>query len=175
MLPCRALFFIAISLALGLLGSCASSPPGNPAEPPPDFTLAITVLSRENPQVDRDPRTLARPYRPGRYILEPDGVLRVAIGTGALPKTFPPAMRRLTFAQRNEVWELASSAGYMAIPAEQSINAAASPAAVSRPTAMIYVVAGDSTRGLQISLDAPTAEPSRVLIDRLAELAWVEK
>ncbi len=171
MLLCRAL----CTLLVASLTACASTPSTPPAAPPPDFTLGITVVVRENAKVDKDPRTIARPYRPGRYILEPDGQLRVAIGTGARPATYPPAMRRLTAAQRDEIWNLALKAGYLGIPREDSIDPEVAPVVVSRPTALVYIVADAARRGTQVTLDAPNAEPTRVLIDRLAELAWVEK
>lgn len=171
MLRCRA-----ISLPLlALLTACSSTPSTPSSAPPPDFTLAITVLTRESAKADSDPRTTARPLRPGRYILEPDGQLRVAIGRGATPATYPPAMRRLTAEQRREAWELADRAGLASIPAAESIDAERPPPIVSRPTALVYVRARGERRGTEVALDSPDAEPARALIDRLAELAWVEK
>ncbi len=166
---------LALLVPLAALPACSSSPVAHTESPPPDFTLAITVLAREGPGAAADPRAIARPYRPGRYILEPDGQLRAAIGAGARPASFPPAMRRLTAAERREVWDLAGRAGYLQITEERSIDAASPPALVSRPTAMVYIVGFETTRGTQVVLDAPDAEASRVLVDRLAELAWVEE
>src|SRR5438105_14278814 len=63
-----------------------------PRERPADFTLAATVLSPGSVDAKKLPRSL----RPGRYIVEADGVLRAATGPGATTTTYPRRTRQLT-------------------------------------------------------------------------------
>ncbi|PHQ82410.1 MAG: hypothetical protein COB69_02005 [Phycisphaera sp.] len=58
--------------------------------PPRDFALAVTVFG----QPTHDQRNTAQ--EPARFVIQPDGVLRAAQGSGVSLDTFPPRTRTLT-------------------------------------------------------------------------------
>ena len=69
------------------------------ARPPADLTISVTVLA-ERSNSGQWP-TLA----PSRFIIEPDGLLRVGIGEGAGRRYYPTRTRRLTSAQVGSIYE----------------------------------------------------------------------
>src|SRR5437868_1660258 len=72
------------------------------ASPPADFALALTILAPSKTRADKLPRG----QRPARYLLAADGALRASQGMGASTLDFPPVVRNLRDAQRQEIWAM---------------------------------------------------------------------
>ncbi|MEZ6233937.1 MAG: hypothetical protein R3B68_07085 [Phycisphaerales bacterium] len=136
---------------------------------PGDFGLAITVLAT------RDEPGLPRPQRPAQYILEPDGTLRVAVGAGVDPGTFPPRTRRLDPRQVERLWTLVESAGLAADAAGTPVSGAGpGPSAVpSPPDGWAYVDVAASGQRHQRAIQLESNPAAQGVIDELASLAWI--
>jgi hypothetical protein len=174
---------LAILVLGGLaLPGCSSTPAVRPEpEPavladraPADFALGITVLSpaSDPAQIDATPR----PQRPARYIVEPDGVLRAAIGPGATPRVYPGRTRRLDTEQVQRLWRLASNTGLLDGDTLTRIdNTETFFPSRERTTALVHIRQGGEGRHFAVRLPVGDAESPAVLqlIDQLAELAWV--
>lgn len=157
----------------------------NPSAMPPDFAVAVTVQVPEA-MADTwiaDPTAQPRPLRPARYILEPDDLLRVSVGPGANPATFPVFRRTLDDQQIESVWTCVRDSGWLEkhkgadpMAARAAFVDAANLPPVAEPTAMIYLCAGGHRTYFVAPLESSVdADPARKLIDTLAELAWIEK
>jgi hypothetical protein len=160
-----------------VLGGCSSAAPmvvreaaELPASRPADFTLAVTVHSPAGARQGALPRSL----KAGRYVVEPDGSLRAALGERAA--AYPGLTRQLTPEQTDQVWRLVRESGLLdpANPARVDDPAGVSPA--ERGMAVIYVSFEGSRRTLRVPLDrlGPNALAAERVVDRLAELGWVE-
>lgn len=136
---------------------------------PGDFGLAITVLA------SRDEPGLARAQRPAQYILEPDGTLRVAVGAGVDPGTFPPRTRRLDPRQVERLWTLVESAGLAADAAGTTVSGAGpGPSSVpSPPDGWAYVDVAASGQRHQRAIQLESNPAAQGVIDELASLAWI--
>lgn len=176
---------IALGVALpgvAALPGCSSRPAIRPEpEPvvlpdraPDDFTLSVTVLGPANQadEVDDTPR----PQRPARYLVEPDGVLRAAVGPGATPRVYPRQTRQLDAAQVERLWRLVANTGLLDGASLTRIdNTETFFPNRSRPTALVYVRQGGEDSHFAVRLPVGDAESGEVLrmIDELAALAWV--
>jgi hypothetical protein len=145
-----------------------------PEHAPPDFTLGVTVLSPAATAEEID--AAARAERPGRYIVEPDGVLRAAIGAAATPRVYPGQTRRLTAGQVERLWRLVAASGLLEPGSLTRIESTETffPAR-ERATALVYVRwGGDSSHhAVRLPLGDVESEAVGRLIDEVAELAWV--
>lgn len=162
---------------------CSSSRPVGPVAkeptPPADFSVAVVVRvpdSQAEAWTAAD-RSRPRAVRPARYLLEADNLLRVVVGPGGMPKTFPPPTRRLTRAQVESVWARLSGTPLLTEGEAVSREAlgqefADRPGPVSEPTALI-VVRADGRRVYRQEVLKP-GSTAYALTDRLAELAWIE-
>ncbi len=177
---CAALAMVGVVLAL--LPGC-SSPPRPiavpepivlPDEAPEDFALSITVISPASAEAPID--DLPRPQRPARYVVEPDGVLRAAIGPGATPRVYPRQTRRLDAGQVQRLWRLVGETGLLEPTTLTRIdNTETFFPQRSRPTALVYIRQQGAGSHFAVRLPVGDAESAAVgqLIDELAELAWV--
>lgn len=144
--------------AVALIGGCAGADAGSAgdgvpeasaalipldAEPPADFTLALSVFS---PQGVRT-ANLPPEGRAARYILEPDWSLRAAVGPqlpatlwrrrGGGERVLPGVVRQLTAAQVGRVWQRLGESGLTSAPPTDP-----SPGTLSPPTdRLTYVIA----------------------------------
>jgi hypothetical protein len=163
-------------IGLGLLASagglagCAGSPAPDPSalEPsrPADFALGLTVFG---PVSDT-----ARPgQRPARYLLEPDGWLRAAIGPGANQTVHPTLARWLDAPTRDALWAMArgASLGGDGVTPIESPERFDPPA--GRRVYLIELTAGGHRYSAAVSEGDPGAGPIAAIADRLAGLAWV--
>lgn len=169
----------AVALAGLLLPACGSGPvavtePMLPSDPPDDFALAVTIFA---PEVDADAiSALPRSVRPARYVVEPDGVLRAAIGPGADADVFPAQTRRLTDRQRAQLWRLVRDQGLLATnhPARIATDRTylSSP---DRRAVLVEIAGAEQRRYLELYADDRASDPAVAvaLTDRLAELAWL--
>ncbi|MBX3376011.1 MAG: hypothetical protein KF678_03290 [Phycisphaeraceae bacterium] len=174
---------LSVALALGLIGGvngCRAKPIAKPTtalvsipdERPPDLAIAATVFS---PRVPLPASNLPRSLKPGRYIIEADGVLRSA--QGAQAPDFPPRTRQLTPRQMDQLWRLIRDAGFLNEGNPAIIDdPAGTVRSGDRTTAMLYVSYGGRRVTLRHLLDrsTPDAVQAELFIDRLAELAWVD-
>lgn len=172
---------LALLLLLATLAACAGpgrfeEQPDLPAQRAPgDFAIAITVYSPVTSAAGLD--ALPVRLRPARYVLEPDGALRARVRPRLTEDDYPPRIRTLSGEQVDRVWRLAS-AGPFANPDEPSRIGGpveVTPAA-DRTDAVIYIADAHSRRFYRVNL-LGASEPARAaaeLIERLAQLAWVE-
>lgn len=156
---------LALIASVLLLTGCAAPQRPEPGAVPNDFALAVSVYGRVDP--GGAPRTTA-----ARYVMEPDGLLRVATDGDVGHDVFPPITRRLTPAERDELWRLADAAGIVD-PGEdtriESVPLFDPPAGL--PVAVTELSAGSYKRYALVEVDADPAVDR--FLDRLAELGWV--
>ncbi len=137
-----------------LLAGCAPRPAADDRfapRPPEDLTIAITVIGPEGSSPE-----------PARFVIEPGGLLRAAVGAGSAPEMLPPRTRRLTDAQVGQVYGMIARQG-LALPTD-------SPGA-SEPRIEVTVTAGDRrSTGRHPHADAD----ARALVDRCRRLARLE-
>lgn len=170
------LLVLGLGLGLGLAG-CEMTPArgvGTPDKPPADFALSVTVFAPSmrvagEPEPKRDPATT-----PARYILEPDGTLRAAVGPGATPETFPPIVRRVSDGQRQRLWWLTlDTAAHDPGPDAKVASPETYRPEGTDPEALITV----SWLGGWSAAAKPLGDGStgRALTAELARLAWVDQ
>jgi len=166
------------------LPGCSSTPRPLPEpEPvvlpdttPEDFALSITVVGPSSAETDID--SLPRAERPARYLVEPDGVLRAAIGPGATPRVYPRQTRQLDQAQVQRLWRLVGETGLLEPTTLTRIdNTEIFFPQRSRPTALVYIRQQGTGSHFAVRLPVGDAESAMVaqLVDQLADLAWVPK
>lgn len=167
------------TLALALLtiglGGCASKPLG-PApvagvDYPADFALSVTVMTpgRDTDDDGRD-LTVGRDLadRPARYIVEPDGLLRAAVGAGASATVFPRRTKYLTDRQMASLWgklEWLRPELQIGDPGEDT------PRRITSSTAIIHVTAEGRRTTRVVALD--NDEWAKSLVRTLGEHAWL--
>ncbi len=159
------------------LGSCASTPSVGAGDAVPgDLAISVTVYSEYDDQelIAR----LERWRRPGRYIVEPDWLLRSAGGAGVEESEFPPGIRQLDRAQVERLWRAIAQSGLLreghpdAIASEQT----ATPPAIGT-TAIVAISHNGTTDARRVALDAGNADAQAVagLVDQLAALSWIRE
>jgi len=173
-----------VLLALASAGpaGCAGTPPApvpsadQPLERPSDLALGVTVFSSSIPGAAAG--SVERWRRPARYIVEPDGMLRAALGPGARTDTYPPATRRLDPAQMDLLWRLLVETG-LTDPEHPDLidSATAYTPSGTGPEALIAMSASGGYQAVSIELATTTREAAsaRRLVDQLAEMAWIRK
>lgn len=170
---------------LSILSACASQRAREfdhalaETSPPPDFWLAITVLRAPAETAGRAAAYQKLPVgiRPARYIIEADGILRAATGSGANVNTFPDQTRQLDDAQIASLWTtLRDSSLVRADHPSRGVEAAVS--AIGDKTVYVVSFAAGGTRRVLTMEAAPKpgegAEEVRQLVERVAGLAWVK-
>lgn len=136
------------------------------ASTPGDFALGVTVLG------SLEGAKLPRAQRPAQYLLEADGVLRVAVGAGVDHTTYPPRVRRLSARQTDRLWSLVQAANLQGAEHPGRID---DPAAF-RPTprdgwAVIDLSASGERQTLAVRVEDDPA--AALVVDELAGLAWL--
>lgn len=166
------------TLLAGLLAlsACAVSPdPATIEARPPDFSVAAAVLApSEGAPGPRPPRSL----RPGRYIVDCDGVLRASVGAGSGPATFPAQTRQLTHAQMERLWDLTRESALFGPDSGAHIdNPAWADPDPSRSIAVLEASFLGKRAAVRVPLDRDSAEAiaAEEIVDTLADLAWVRE
>lgn len=148
--------------------------------PPEDFALALTVLAPSKKALRSD--TLPRGQRPARYLLAADGSLRVSQGVGASTRDFPPVVRVLRDAQRQEIWAMIKDAGLLKADApgrqrgSETGGDAVDPFKIGvedpdRPIALLAIQYSRERDYFRVGM--PEEPKLEALADRLAALAWI--
>ena len=153
------------------MGGCAGAPPGGVTASPRDFSLDALVVVPDGSEASP---SAPRSRRPGRYQLAPDGSLRVALGPGVDAETIPALARRLTPAERDELYRLTGEAGLLEDDPPGRIawggTWQAPPVGAS---AIVSVTHGGRRVHVGAPLGARYGSPRvEALVDRLAALAW---
>jgi hypothetical protein len=162
-----------------LCASCSSEPSERPEspveiadtrdEPPGDFTLSVVVYSTA-PSTP----TTAPARRPARYIVEPDWLLRAAVGPGCTETTYPAGVRQLTRAELGELWKLCQSAGLTSDNTEGRLRSPTQFDAPTRGTTYLISVT-ESQHRRTFAFETGATAPQRKLIEQLAKLSWQSK
>lgn len=154
--------FLGMLVLLLGLAACAGVPRG--AETAPDtFAMSLTIVGSAEPE--------GSPMESAWYVVEPDGVLRVATGERLKQSGTPPRVRLLSAAQLDRLWrEVQPWRGWPAAGGgdrpEEAIGA----------TALAYVQwGGEDRRSYRLNLEGggPGAEEVRKTVGVLRELAWM--
>lgn len=156
-----------VVLLLAAGGCRAPSTRELPESRPADFALGLTVYTPDAPA--------RRPgQRAARYAVQPDGLLRAATGPGATVRVHPPLARRLTAAQRDELWNAVRDAGFDHVPPALRLS---SPEIFEPPSGrrvyLVEVTAGGQRRAVAMPEGEPETEPFIDLADLLARWSWV--
>ena len=151
---------------LALLAGCAGTLT-LPEQRPADYAMVLTVY----PLGDDTPGR-AGAFRPARYALEPDGLLRAEVGAGVTEPDYPPIARRLEPAQAETLYALARGlnldqpdTGPANIPGPQVYTPP-----TDTPVAMIEVASLGTARAFE--LDAGPTAPAAPLLRELERLTW---
>lgn len=168
-------------LAVAALGAmvtigCGPTPPVTPRaqslpeQRPAAFALDVLVRSPIASTTD-----LPRALRPGRYIVDPGGVLRAAVGAGATRQTYPPHTRQLSSSQIEALWRAVRDSGFLdsANPAQVD-DPDTLAGSTTRTTATIEVFGLSRPVAVRVALDrgGATSIAAEQLVDELAGLAW---
>lgn len=169
------------------LGGCAGSRSARALEsiePPTDFALGATVLRPVPLALGAGVRTagpgLQLAERPARYLVEPDAVLRAAVGPGASETTYPARTRQLTRDQWAALWKeframsLADS-DHPAVAGRAPTIDEAAELSGGRTTWVITFAAAGDRRTLVIHEGGEGEDEARRIVERLAGLAWVRR
>ncbi|MBX3317712.1 MAG: hypothetical protein KF902_12720 [Phycisphaeraceae bacterium] len=167
---------ICVLLASVLLAGCASQTkpthvPVRGTDYPTDFALSVTVMTpgRETDERGRDltfGKDLAE--RPARYIVEPDGLLRAAVGAGATTRVYPPRTKYLTDLQMADLWRRLSWVRpelQIGDPGEDTVIRMSS-------TSAIIHISADGRRTTRV-VNLEEDEWAKSLVRTLGEHAWL--
>jgi hypothetical protein len=162
---------ILLLILICTLGACEAAPdPLEIQQAPDDFTIDVTVQG--------PPEILEiRARRPGRYIVEPDGILRAGVGAGVSVNYYPPQTRQLSRAEVERLWRLVRDSALLDKDNPDLIRPGLPfPPIQLRPTAQVALIFEGRRYDYRVLLDAqsPSAESAEGLIDHLAALAWLE-
>ena len=134
-----------------LVIGCGSRPTADvrfSPRPPEDLTIAVTVIAPEGSSPE-----------PARFVIEPGGQLRAAVGAGSAPETLPPMTRLLTDAQVTQLYGVIAREG-LALPTDAPTT--------DQPRSEVTVIAGDRRRTGRHEL---TDADARVVVERCRALA----
>lgn len=161
--------FTIFSTALCAWG-CSVAPTAATQDPPPDFSIAVTVLAPPSNDTPGVPISA----RPLRLLIEPDGSLRAGVGPGADLDTYPERVRTLTADQINEAYAIARDAGLLdpANPDRREGNPSESAERLGGITHVVEVRA--HTDRWYVLLDGGPDRASTPMIERLAEWSYLK-
>lgn len=163
---------LALLLLTAAMSACSTAPPSTSVEhAPPDFTVSIIVIDKPGSRAARP-----RDSRPGRYVIQPDHTLRVLVTRTPQLGSLPPPMRQLRPPEVDALWKLVQQGGYLDLP--DSAHVAESESLqpnVKKLSAGIFVRGLDRQRSLIVEMDSEEAKSIRALVDKMAELAWIDR
>lgn len=141
--------------ACAVMVGCATARPTDTerAAAPPDFTLSVTVGAD------------APGFIGARYVVEPGGAFRAAIGDAATPDHYPTLTRRLSRDETNALW--------LAAAALQSPAPIGSERALFERGAPVVVFVRASDAASVYAPDVTRDGAAAALLDQLEALAWV--
>jgi len=147
-----------------------------PDKPPADFGVSVTVFAPGVRRAGEAGPTRTAATTPARYIVEPDGTLRAAVGAGATPTTFPPIVRRLSDRQRQRVWWLTVATGaHDPAPADRIDSPETYRPVFDEGDGAVALITVSWLGGRASQADPVTGgSAAEELTAELAGLAWVE-
>lgn len=164
----RALTLLCLILTLTGLPACSAPASRDlPSARPADLSLGLTVFGPDN-AVKRGGQ------RPARYLVEPDGWLRAAVGPGADETVHPPRARWLTDAERDELWSRVRATGLDSVERPLRLdNPEGFMPPAGRRVYLIELTAGGRRVAAAMPEGEPATEPFIDLADALAAWSWV--
>jgi len=158
------LALLAVLLFSALLPGCAGTF-DIPETRPDDFTMLVTVYPA---QARAEPA-----FRPARYAIEPDGLLRAESGSGVIRQGFPPIARRLEPAQIDRIYALARASGVL----DESAVRVPGMTEYDPPADQAVTVLEIGSQGTFRAVELPTdpAGPIAPFIRELARLSWLDR
>ena len=159
-----------VLLAAALGGGIAGGPAGCagtlvlPETRSADYAMLVTVY----PGAEADG---GRAFRPARYAVESDGLLRAEAGAGVVDTGFPPIARRLEPAQLDALYALAQDADVQSFPRVPGPTVYRHPEGTS--VALIELGSGGVYRTHEV--DATPGSSVAPLIRELARLSWLDR
>ncbi|MEM8834627.1 MAG: hypothetical protein AAGD00_02290 [Planctomycetota bacterium] len=162
--------FTIFSTALCAWG-CSLTPTAATPDPPPDFSIAVTVLAPPSNDAPGVPISA----RPMRLLLEPDGSLRAGVGPGADLDTYPERVRTLTADQVSEAYKLALDEGLLD-PANPDRREGNPRESTDRRGGITHVVEIRAhTDRWYVLLDGGDDRASTPMVERLAEWSYLRE
>lgn len=156
---------LALLLLLLLLPACGAARHPTVGVPG-DLALGVTVLG------SREAVGLPRAQRPAQYILETDGSLRVAVGAGVEPSTYPARVRRLTPRQVAHLWALVTAGQFNSPDHPGHLDDISAFRPNPRDGWALIDITANAKR--QIVALRPADDPAGArVVDELAGLAWI--
>lgn len=153
---------VSVLMAVVMAG-CSGVPRGSDRAPD-EFALSLTILGTGLGQ--------SAAMQPAWYVVEADGVLRVAVGERLRESGIPPRVRHLGRADMDRLWsEVQAWRGWPAATGGDR------PEATIGPTALAYVAwGGEERRSYRIDLARPgaTGESVERTVGVLRDLAWMK-
>jgi hypothetical protein len=151
-----------VALAAAFL-TTACAPSARRDACPEDFAVSLTIYAG-------DPG-----LQPAWYLVEPDGVLRAALGERTAASTLPPVVRTLPRHEVESLWRTLYLRDLYneAPPEDRTIDVGGTAAA---PLAEVYFAGYGRRRTVNVSrTDSDGRETARLLAIQMRRLAWIPK
>ena len=149
------------------LAACRSTPdPSSLGPRPADFALSVTVYGPGG--------QAERALRPGRYLVEADGLLRAVARTS---DSFPPPARQLPASEVDRLWSLVRESGLLEPRSRYRVSTlvdAGQAPPDGPPVAAFHVEYRGAHAYARVPLDRGSDEAvlAERVVERLAESAW---
>ena len=131
---------------------------------PGDFAIAMTVL----PGSESDAG-----YRPVRYVIQPDSILRAAVGAGVSLDVFPQRTRRLTRAQMSVIYSHAVREGLDRGLGGEPLTRGVTPRPAADETLVVVELTSHETRRATVYRLGDETVGAWQLVNLLGEFARV--
>ncbi|GAB5497121.1 MAG: hypothetical protein Phyf2KO_22010 [Phycisphaerales bacterium] len=131
---------------------------------PADFAIAVTVLPGSESDAD---------LRPVRYVIQPDSVLRAAIGAGVSLDVLPRRTRRLTRAQMSAIYSHAVREGLDQGLGGESLTRGVTPRPDSEETLIVVELTAHEARRATVYRSDDQSDGAWQLVNLLGEFARV--
>ena len=177
-------FLLFVMLAGLLPGGCSA--PGVNREAyvavPPDFGLSVLVLGPDRTaaweeMTEEQQQKVPASHLSTRFIVEPDGTLRTAVGPGVSEDLYPSRLRELSSAQMLSLWRVVRNQGLITAETTHGRTSAPDNAEISRSGAIDYI--SIQALGDRVTIAVPVSELSRVgegarrLVRLLRAYSWM--
>jgi hypothetical protein len=171
---------VCLLIFTALLAGCHAPAPG--MHRPPGFTVGALVRAPTGPSQEPLSPSGALPtpraLRPARYLVETNGLLRLASGPMVATPTagYPPIVRSLSPRQMDRLWLLVRDAKLLDPQHPGRFDDFRIPPPHPTHSTAVFEISSDyRPQMIIVTLDSQTdqAAAARHLLDHLAELAWI--